>query len=216
MKYFKVTNVTTAITHLKQFEGKYFIMDDSQITAAEGGAVVECPEMNIHTLEPVKGDTCYLTIRIVKGKYICPILNVIIEEIDFKDLLFPEQDSEVYSVLSARISELLFSEDDLEPEPVKPTSAADILNVVAETIGDRSAERDTEAERSMKSCIDAFNAMYGHQLSETQGWMFMAMLKMSRAKSGKFRADDWVDLVGYTALASECEFAQHNKLESAK
>ncbi|NQY57714.1 MAG: hypothetical protein HRT86_14745 [Ilumatobacteraceae bacterium] len=69
---------------------------------------------------------------------------------------------------------------------------------------DRADERDNEGERSMKACVNAFNALYGTNLTETQGWMFMLFLKMSRANGGSFQRDDYVDLSAYAALAGEC------------
>lgn len=84
-------------------------------------------------------------------------------------------------------------------------SAVKILNDAAECIGDRAAERDTENERSMLSTVNAFNAMYGTELTETQGWMFMVFLKASRANGGDFREDDYTDGASYFALAGECD-----------
>ena len=87
----------------------------------------------------------------------------------------------------------------------EPSSAVKILNDAAECIGDRAAERDTDNERSMLSTVNAFNAMYGTELTETQGWMFMVFLKVSRAKQGDFREDDYTDGSSYFALAGECD-----------
>lgn len=83
-------------------------------------------------------------------------------------------------------------------------SATKLLEEAQNCIGDRASERDTSSERSMKATIDAFNAMYGESLSEEQGWAFMVLLKMSRAKGGEYRSDDYVDMCGYAALMGEC------------
>lgn len=83
-------------------------------------------------------------------------------------------------------------------------SVVDILQLAQRCVGDRAAERDTDAERSMKTCVDAFNAMYGTELTEEQGWMFMVFLKASRAKGGGFKLDDYVDMAAYAGLAGEC------------
>lgn len=82
--------------------------------------------------------------------------------------------------------------------------ATDILKEAAECIGDRASERDTEEERSMASTVRAFNGMYGTELTEEQGWQFMVLLKMARAKGGEYRRDDFVDGAAYFALAGEC------------
>lgn len=74
------------------------------------------------------------------------------------------------------------------------------LNVIRE----RGEERDVPGgERSMAATVAAFNALYGHNLSETEGWQFMVLLKMARAKGGKLRPDDYSDQTGYSALAGE-------------
>lgn len=86
--------------------------------------------------------------------------------------------------------------------------APDMLSTAAETIGDRASERDTEAERSMLTTVEAFNAMYGTELTEEQGWMFMVFLKASRAKGGNFRDNDYIDGAAYFALAGECAAKQ--------
>lgn len=90
---------------------------------------------------------------------------------------------------------------------VVPTIAAHgILQNAAAEMLDRAASRDTpKGERSMGRCVKAFNAMFGTELTETQGWQFMELLKMARSVGGEFRLDDFTDGVAYAALAGECE-----------
>ena len=69
---------------------------------------------------------------------------------------------------------------------------------------DRASQRDSEdGERSMKRCVEAFNALECTNLTETQGWKFMVMLKMARSVSGDFTADDYEDMAAYAGLAGE-------------
>ncbi|MGL5583708.1 MAG: DUF6378 domain-containing protein [Cetobacterium sp.] len=82
-------------------------------------------------------------------------------------------------------------------------SAPAILREAERTIASRASERDTESERSMAATVAAFNAMYGTNLTETQGWIFMVFLKISRSKQGEFKLDDYVDMAAYGALAGE-------------
>ena len=89
--------------------------------------------------------------------------------------------------------------------PKQTVQATEILTDAAETIGSRASERDVDSERSMKTAVAAFNAMYGTELTETQGWMFMVFLKAARAKGGNFKLDDYIDGAAYFALAGECE-----------
>ena len=90
---------------------------------------------------------------------------------------------------------------------VVPTIAAHgILQNAAAEMLDRAASRDTpKGERSMGRCVKAFNAMFGTELTETQGWQFMELLKMARSVGGAFRLDDFTDGVAYAALAGESE-----------
>ncbi|KAF1005432.1 MAG: hypothetical protein GAK28_03184 [Luteibacter sp.] len=83
-------------------------------------------------------------------------------------------------------------------------SAPDILRQAAQTIDDRAAERDQEQERSMGRAVAAFNALTGHQMSERDGWLFMATLKIARATNTPTgNPDDYIDLAAYGALAGE-------------
>ena len=84
--------------------------------------------------------------------------------------------------------------------------ADEILTRGADHIRDRAATRDMpEGERSMKRCVEAFNAQEGTSLTEAQGWRFMIQLKYARATAGKFNIDDYEDMSAYSALAAECE-----------
>lgn len=83
-------------------------------------------------------------------------------------------------------------------------SAQAILKHAGKAIDDRARERDRpQGERSMLAAVQAFNAITGHRLTEQDGWMFMVMLKASRAQGGDFRLDDFVDGAAYFALAGE-------------
>ena len=85
----------------------------------------------------------------------------------------------------------------------KPT-AVDILRKGAQHIEDRAASRDQpEGERSMARAVKAFNAMFGKDLTEVQGWQFMEILKMSRSAAGTHNPDDYEDAAAYAALAGE-------------
>lgn len=85
----------------------------------------------------------------------------------------------------------------------RPLNAPEILLAAAEAIADRAKVRDTAAERSMGRCVAAFNALTGHNLTEVDGWEFMVILKLARARGGKYHADDRLDATAYQALAAE-------------
>lgn len=87
---------------------------------------------------------------------------------------------------------------------IERPSATAILRRAADLIDERAHERDRPGgERSMAATVAAFNAIYGADLSETQGWVFMALLKMARSAGGAYKADDYEDLTAYSALAAE-------------
>lgn len=82
--------------------------------------------------------------------------------------------------------------------------ADDLLHAAAGHMTDRASIYDAPGgERSMAKTVVAFNALTGHQLSETHGWIMMALLKIARANQGEFKLDNYEDLIAYTALAGE-------------
>lgn len=90
---------------------------------------------------------------------------------------------------------------------LEPPTASDVLTTAKNIMDARGKLRDkANGERSMKRCIDAFNALYNTNLSTTQGWTFMLLLKLSRSAAGIFHPDDWYDCVAYSALATEEAF----------
>ena len=86
-------------------------------------------------------------------------------------------------------------------KPINPV--VEILQEAINTISNRAESRDTEQERSMADIVKMFNVLYGTNLTETQGWVFMILLKIKRASLGKFRPDDYVDGAAYFGLAGE-------------
>jgi len=96
---------------------------------------------------------------------------------------------------------------DYEFVPLRGDETADcsiaMLREAADTIEQRASERDVEKEKTMRDTINAFNAMYHTELTEEQGWMFMVLLKMRRARGGSYNRDDYIDGAAYFALAAE-------------
>ena len=89
-------------------------------------------------------------------------------------------------------------------------NAHDILQAAAGHMRDRAATYDKpEGERSMGATVAAFRAVTGVSLTETQGWLFMALLKAVRSQQGAYRADSFEDGAAYFALAGESAYATH-------
>ncbi len=88
-------------------------------------------------------------------------------------------------------------------EPAIPT-APQILKTAIGHMEERAATYDQpQGERSMGKTVTMFNALTEHGLTEEQGWLFMACLKMVRAQQGGYRADSYEDGAAYFALAGE-------------
>lgn len=93
---------------------------------------------------------------------------------------------------------------DDEGDNRSPHPAPAFLEAGAQHMRDRAEQRDTPGgERSMAKAVNAFNTMYGFDLSEEEGWQFMVLLKMSRASSGAYVQDDYEDQAAYSGLAGE-------------
>lgn len=83
-------------------------------------------------------------------------------------------------------------------------SADEILHLGVETLIQRGLDRDQPGgERSMADVVIAFNTLTSLQLSEQQGWLFMALVKIKRSQSGRADHDHYVDGANYIALAGE-------------
>lgn len=85
-----------------------------------------------------------------------------------------------------------------------PRSSVEFLNNAERLQRNRAAEYDQpEGERSMGKTVAAFNTITGHNLSETDAWLMMTLLKAVRANQGEFKSDNYEDLVSYAALLAE-------------
>lgn len=61
----------------------------------------------------------------------------------------------------------------------------------------------------MAATVEAFNAITRCDLTEADGWMFMAVLKMVRLNQrATYHADSAEDLVAYAALLGEAKSQQ--------
>ena len=94
--------------------------------------------------------------------------------------------------------------------------APEILTRSAEIMAERAKQYDSpQGERSMGKAVAAFNAVTGQSLSEANGWLLMALLKMVRDNTtDKPHEDSINDLVAYGALYGEARLASLNQPES--
>ena len=94
--------------------------------------------------------------------------------------------------------------------------APEILTRSAEIMAERAKQYDSpQGERSMGKAVAAFNAITGQSLSEANGWLLMALLKMVRDNTtDKPHEDSIHDLVAYGALYGEARLANLNQTDS--
>ena len=87
--------------------------------------------------------------------------------------------------------------------------APEILTRSAEIMAERAKQYDSpQGERSMGKAVAAFNAITGQSLSEANGWLLMALLKMVRDNTNdKPHEDSLHDLVAYGALYGEARLS---------
>lgn len=89
----------------------------------------------------------------------------------------------------------------------------DRIHKVADILQERGTSRDLpQGERSMPRAVAIFNAMTRGAMSVADGWRFMLALKLARMMAGKYKEDDYDDLIGYAALlAEEVALAEQEK-----
>ena len=94
-------------------------------------------------------------------------------------------------------------------------SATSILAHCAELLAERGKDYDDGEERSMGKVVEMFNVATGHNLSETQGWLFMQLVKIVRQETSKVvHKDSYLDDTSYSALKAESAFKNQNKEKS--
>lgn len=71
-------------------------------------------------------------------------------------------------------------------------------------------------ERSMGATVRAFNAITGHALEESDGWMLLGLLKLVRQSQNpeKYHHDSALDFVAYASLYAEAASEQCGQLEA--
>lgn len=100
------------------------------------------------------------------------------------------------------------------PAPVPAVTAPGLLTKAKDLLDERGKTYDPKgkAERSMKKIVHAFNTITGQDLTEVQGWEFMAVLKQVRffQNESKPHADSLEDLISYSALLGEAALTTTN------
>jgi hypothetical protein len=90
----------------------------------------------------------------------------------------------------------------------QPVNAAEILQSGIAAMAQRAKTRDhADGERSIERAVAMFNVLRGYHgprdITAREGWILMALLKLSRAQGGAHLLDDYIDGAAYIALAGE-------------
>ena len=86
---------------------------------------------------------------------------------------------------------------------VKAWELCDQANKTMQERGAQYDKDDKQEERSIGKVVQFFNTLKGTNLTEEDGWLFMAILKIVRSQQGDYSPDSYVDLVAYAALMGE-------------
>ena len=94
-----------------------------------------------------------------------------------------------------------------------PTKAQDLLHRAADLMDERGKQYDQPSgERSMQAAVTAFNAISGYSLTEADGFLLMAILKMVRDQQRETPHRDSIeDLVAYASLYGEARLHGESK-----
>ena len=88
-----------------------------------------------------------------------------------------------------------------------PVMAPELLGRAAALMHERGKTYDEpEGERSMGKAVTAFNAITGHTITESEGWLLLQVLKDVRnfTRSAP-HLDSLEDCIAYSALKAEAE-----------
>ena len=87
----------------------------------------------------------------------------------------------------------------------KLTTAPALLERAGAHMANRAATYDApHGERSMARTVVAFNALTGRDLTESEGWLLMQLLKDARQwQRTDYHADSAEDCIAYAALKAE-------------
>lgn len=96
------------------------------------------------------------------------------------------------------------------------TTATKLLCNAADIMEQRGKQYDNPAgERSMAKTVAAFNAVTGRDLTEAEGWLMMAVLKMVRDRQRALaHKDSCEDLIAYASLYGEARLNENSSADS--
>lgn len=82
--------------------------------------------------------------------------------------------------------------------------AGQFLDQAAQLLKERGKDYDKDEERSMGKTVQAFNAITSRDLTESEGWLLLQLLKDVRQWSTpNYHKDSAEDCISYSALKAE-------------
>lgn len=102
--------------------------------------------------------------------------------------------------------QLLVSTTSSVPVVKASKKATEFLSKALSLLEERGKDYDQpEGERSMGKTVVAFNAITGHNLKESDGWLILQLLKDVRQNQNRdsYHADSAEDCISYAALKAE-------------
>jgi hypothetical protein len=99
----------------------------------------------------------------------------------------------------------------------KQMKAPDMLAKAKKHMDDRASTYDKpEGERSMGRTVTAFNAITGRDLTESEGWLLLQLLKDVRDRQRDVpHLDSLEDCIAYAALKAEARVAEDPRKDGA-
>lgn len=101
----------------------------------------------------------------------------------------------------------------------KIKTAHDLLEEAQILLDDRALDYDSPGgERSMSSCVNAFNAITGKNLTEPEGYLLLQILKDVRQwqQPSRCHLDSLIDCISYASLKAEAIINEANKRNEQK
>ena len=84
-----------------------------------------------------------------------------------------------------------------------PTTRAEILDAAKKIVTGEREKQYGKPEDNFAVIAEFWTAYIGHPISSEDVAIMMALLKIARIRSGNYKADSFVDGVGYLSLAAE-------------
>ena len=137
--------------------------------------------------------------------YICKTCGVEYDTIPKAMACFDAHEAEAAGAAGVFIEEA--ADEVLAAAEVPDPKASELLGRAARHMHERAATYDTlDGERSMGKAVTAFNAITGHTLSESEGWLLLQVLKDVRLFTrSEYHADSAEDCIAYAALKAEAK-----------